>query len=317
MPDTKPATPAPAAKAPRANQRIAWFNGEFMPESEVKISFRDRGVKFGDGAFDTTRTFGHRIFKLKEHVDRFYKTLRYLRLDPGLSPAEMMRVTEEVLARNLHLLDKDDDYWVSQRMTRGPEDIDYLENKPNVIVECLPLPLKPRAPLFRDGIKVITPSVRRAPPEVMSPRAKTHNYLNMVIADQEVRAQDPMAWAVLLDTQGALAEGLGSNIFVVRDGEVFTPRVRNVLPGVSRATVIELAARIGVTVHEQDVDLYDAYTAEEAFLTSTSLCICPVQSINGTSFAANGIPGPITKKLSDAYVKLVDCDFVQQHLRHL
>ena len=115
MPDIKPAL---------ANQRIAWFNGAFMPESEVKISFRDRGVKFGDGAFDTTRTFSHRIFRLKDHVDRFYKTMRYLRLDPGMAPAEMMRITEEVLDRNLHLLGKDEDYWVSQRITRGPEDID-------------------------------------------------------------------------------------------------------------------------------------------------------------------------------------------------
>ncbi|MBL8703373.1 MAG: aminotransferase class IV [Rhodospirillales bacterium] len=308
MPDTKPAL---------ANQRIAWFNGAFMPESEVKISFRDRGVKYGDGAFDTTRTFSHRIFRLKEHVDRFYKTMRYLRLDPGMAPAEMMRITEEVLDRNLHLLGKDEDYWVSQRITRGPEDIDYLENKPNLIIECLPLPLKARATLYRDGIKVITPAVRRAPPEVMSPRAKTHNYLNMIIADQDVRAQDPMAWAVLLDMQGNLAEGLGSNIFCVRDGEILTPRTRNVLPGVSRATVIELAQGLGLKVHEQDIDLFDAYTAEEVFLTSTSLCICPVQSINGTSFKDFGIPGPVTKKISDAYVKLVDCDFVQQYLRRL
>ncbi|MCC6470733.1 MAG: aminotransferase class IV [Alphaproteobacteria bacterium] len=310
MPDTKPATP-------RANQRVAWFNGQIMPESEVRISFRDRGVKYGDGAFDTTRTFAHRIFRLKDHVDRFYRTLKYLRLDPGMGPAEMCRLTEDVLARNLHLLDKDDDYWVSQRITRGTEDIDYQSNTPNVIIECLPLPLKARAVMFRDGLKVITPAVRRAPPEVMSPRAKTHNYLNMIVADQEVRSQDPLAWAVLLDMQGNLAEGLGSNIFTVRDGELYTPRTRNVLPGVSRQTVIELAESLKIKVHEQDIDLYDAYTADEVFLTSTSLCIAPVQSVNGQSYAANGIPGPVTKRLTDAYIKLVDCDFIGQYLRRL
>jgi len=315
MPDTK--TAALSASPQLANQRVAWFNRQIMPESEVKISFRDRGVKYGDGAFDTTRTFSHRIFRLKEHIDRFYRTLRYLRLDPGVSPAELSRITEDVLARNLHLLDQDDDYWVSQRITRGAEGVDYLPETPNVIVECLPLPLKPRAVLYRDGIKVITPAVRRAPPEVMSPRAKTHNYLNMIVANNEVMAQDPMAWAVLLDMQGNLAEGMGSNIFLVRDGQLLTPRVRNVLPGVSRQTVIELAESHGLTVDETDIDLYDAYTADECFLTSTSLCICPVQSINGSSFAQNGIPGPVTKHLTDAYIKLVDCDFVGQYLRRL
>lgn len=315
MPDTKTAAVPTAPQL--ANQRIAWFNGQIMPESEVKISFRDRGVKYGDGAFDTTRTFHHRIFRLKEHLDRFYKTLRYLRIDPGVGQAELARITEDVLARNLHLLDKDDDYWVSQRVTRGAEDIDYLPNTPNLIVECLPLPLKARAVLYRDGIKVITPAVRRAPPEVMSPRAKTHNYLNMIVANNEVMSQDPLAWAVLLDMQGNLAEGLGSNIFLVRDGQLLTPRVRNVLPGISRQTVIELAESHGLTVHETDIDLYDAYTADECFLTSTSLCICPVQSINGSGFTQNGIPGPVTKHLIDAYVKLVDCDFVGQYLRRL
>ncbi|MGQ0675859.1 MAG: aminotransferase class IV [Rhodospirillales bacterium] len=319
MPDTAAtaaAKPAPAKPA-LANQRVAWFNGKIVPESEVRLSFRDRGVKYGDGAFDTTRTFSGRIFRLKEHIDRWYRTLKYLRFDPGLSPAETARITEDVLARNLHLLDKDDDYWVSQRITRGADDADYLPKGPNVIVECLPLPLKSRATLFRDGIKVITPSVRRAPPEAMSPRAKTHNYLNMIVAEQEVKAVDPTAWAVLLDVNGNLAEGIGANIFVVRDGQLYTPRLNFVLGGISRQTVIELAQAHGIAVHEADIDLYDAYTADEAFLTSTSLCLCPVRSINGTSFAAAGIPGPVTKRLTDAYRKLVDCDFVGQYLRRL
>jgi len=317
MPDTKPAAPQQRAAAPLANQRVAWFNGKIVPESEVKLSFRDRGVKYGDGAFDTTRTFNGRIFRLKEHIDRWYRTLRYLRFDPGVSPQEMTRITEDVLARNLHLLDKDDDYWVSQRITRGTEDVDYSPPGPNVIVECLPLPLKSRATLYRDGIKVITPSVRRAPPEVMSPRAKTHNYLNMIVAEQEVKAIDPMAWAVLLDVNGNLAEGIGANIFVVRDGQLYTPRTNYVLGGISRQTVIELAEGHGLKVNEADIDLYDAYTADEAFLTSTSLCICPVTSINGTGFAKSGIPGPVTKHLTEAYIKLVDCDFVAQYLKHL
>src|SRR5215467_2550987 len=102
-----------------ANQRVAYFNGHILPESEVRISFRDRGYKYGDAVFDMTRTFGHRIFRIKEHIDRFYRSLRYVRIDPGMSPAEMIRVSEEVLERNLHLIGNDDDYWLGQRVSRG------------------------------------------------------------------------------------------------------------------------------------------------------------------------------------------------------
>jgi branched-chain amino acid aminotransferase len=181
----------------------------------------------------------------------------------------------------------------------------------------MPLPLKARARLFRDGIDVIVPSVRRVPPDSLTPRAKTHNYLNLVMADLEAHARDPESWAVLLDHQGNLCEGLGSNVFVVRDGELLTPRERFVLPGVSRATVIELAARLGVPWREADIDLYDAYNADEMFLTSTSLCICPVRSVNGSTIADGRIPGPLTSRLTAAYVELVDCDFVAQYLKHL
>jgi branched-chain amino acid aminotransferase len=122
---------------------------------------------------------------------------------------------------------------------------------------------------------------------------------------------------VLLDHHGNLCEGLGSNVFVVRDGELSTPHERFVLPGVSRATVIELAEGLGIPWREADLDLYDAYNADEMFLTSTSLCICPVRSVNGSTIAGGTIPGPITRRLTDAYIQLVDCDFVGQYLRHI
>jgi branched-chain amino acid aminotransferase len=174
--------------------------------------------------------------------------------------------------------------------------------------------LKARAHLYRDGISVLIPATRRTPPDSLSPRAKTHNYLNLIVAANEIAAVDKDAWAVLLDTNGNLAEGIGSNIFLVRDGTIMTPQVRYVLPGVSRATVLEIAAEIGVPAKECDLDLYDVQTADEAFITSTSLCLCPVRNIGGKTFP---VPGPVTKKLSDAYAKLVGLDFVKQYLRHL
>ena len=161
-----------------SGDRIAYFNGRFVPEREVLVPFRDRGFKYGDAAFDTTRTFGHRVFKLAEHVERLYRSLRYLRIDPGMPPARMIEITEEVLRQNLSLIEPGDDYWVTQRVTRGLEGAHretWNHHGATVIVECVPLPLAERATLYRDGIRVITPSVRRTPPQSLSPRVKTHN----------------------------------------------------------------------------------------------------------------------------------------------
>jgi branched-chain amino acid aminotransferase len=144
-----------------------------------------------------------------------------------------------------------------------------------------------------------------------------HQYLNLVLADREVKAQNSAAWAVLLDVNGNLSEGQGSNIFLVRDGRLTTPRERYVLPGVSRQAVIELARQLAISCEENDIDLYDAYTADECFLTSTSLCICGVRSLNGRTFGAGEVPGLVTKRLVDAYKQLVGCDFVAQYLQRL
>jgi branched-chain amino acid aminotransferase len=299
--------------------RIAYFNGRFVPEREVLVPFRDRGFKYGDAVFDTTRTFGHRVFKLAEHVERLYRSLRYLRIDPGVTPERMIAITEEVVKRNLPLLEPDEDYWVTQRVSRGLDasarDV-WPQDGATVIVECVPLPLRERAPLYRDGIRVMTPSVRRTPPEALSPRVKTHNYLNLIAGNLEVQAQDPGAWAVLLDTAGNLGEGMGSNIFLVQGGTLATPREQAVLSGISRETVITLARESGMTVVEKDLDLYDAYNADEAFLTSTSLCVCPIASVNGARIGS-AVPGPVTRQLTEAYCRFVDFDFVGQYLKRL
>jgi branched-chain amino acid aminotransferase len=300
------------------NQRIAYFNGAYVPEEQVLVPFRDRSFKYGDAAFDTARTFNRIPFRLKEHVERLYRSLRYLDIDPGLTPSEMVAISEEVLSRNAHFLGPDDDFWLTQRVTRGIDgagDEGWSHTGPTVIVECQPLPMKARARQFRDGIDVITPSVRRTPPSSFSPRAKTHNYLNLIAADREVKAQNAEAWSVLLDMDGNLAEGIGSNIFLVLDGQLVTPHQRHVLPGVSRQMVLDLAGELGIPATEGDIDPFDAAQAEEMFLTSTSLCMCPVRSYNGRSLGT--VPGPITKRLIDAYAKAVNCDFVGQYLKHL
>jgi len=303
-----------------SNERVAYFNGEIVPESQVLISHRDMGFIYGDGVFDTARSFHHKPFRLEAHVGRLFRSLRATGIEIAESPARMVEIAEEVLARNLHLIGEDDDYWITHRATRGLKTLtgDLTEAvRPTVIVECTPLPLTVRAPLFRDGIEVVVPATRRTAPDAMSPRIKSQSYMNLILADREAKAHHPGAWAVLLDVNGNLSEGIGSNIFLVRDGALLTPKARYVLAGISRQTVIELAGRLGIPAAEADVDLYDAYTADEAFLTSTSLCLCGVRAINGQPLAAGAPPGPVTRRLTEAYAELVGCDFVGQYLRRL
>src|SRR5216684_3627737 len=269
--------------------RIAYFNGKFVPETDVLIPYRDRSFNRGDGCFDMTRTFDGRIFRLAEHVERLYRSLRYLRIDIGFEPKEINAIGDE----------------------------GWAHTGPQVIVDCTPLPLKARAAQFRDGIDVVVPSIRRIPPPMLSPRAKTHNYLNLILADKEAKAAHPQAWSVLLDENGNLCEGIGSNIFVVRDERIYTPREKYVLPGVSRRTAMELAGQLGLTVEERDLDVYDAVTADEVFLTSTSLCICPVRSVNGQVIGDGRIPGPVTRRITQAYIDHVGTDFVAQYLSRL
>ncbi len=304
----------------RANQRIAYFNGTYVPEADVRVPYRDRSFIYGDGCFDMTRTFAGKPFRVEDHIDRFYRSLAYLRIDIGLTAKQMIDITHEVVRRNAHLLGEGQDWWVGQRVSRGVKavgDEGWDHTGPNVIVDCQPLPFQARAAHYRDGIRVIIPSVRRTPPSSLSPRVKTHNYLNMIVADQEVRDRDPEAWAVLLDENGNLCEGMGSNIFIVKDGRISTPQGRYVLEGVSRQTVIELAKSQGYEVIERDIDLYDAYTADEVFLTSTSLCICPVAKVNGAVIGDGRVTGPVVAKLTKAYSDAVGCDIPAQYLRHL
>jgi branched-chain amino acid aminotransferase len=304
----------------RSNQRIAYFNGRYVPEAEVRVPFRDRSFLYGDGCFDMTRTFAGKPFRVQEHIDRFYRSLAYLQIDIGLKPEALVEITHEVVRRNAHLLGEGQDWWVGQRVSRGVKavgDEGFEHTGPNVVVDCMPLPFKARAGHYRDGIRVVVPSVRRTSPEALSPRVKTHNYLNMVMADLEARARDAEAWAVLLDENGNLCEGMGSNIFVVKDGRISTPQGRYVLEGISRQTVIELARQEGYEVTERDIDLYDAYTADEVFLTSTSLCLCPFVKVNHATIGGGRVPGPVVQRITKAYSDFVGVDIAGQYLRHL
>ena len=171
---------------------VVFFNGEIKPESLVGISIRDRGFLYGDAVFDAARTFNGTPFRLSEHVHRLYDSLRYLRIDPGIEPKEMEDWSRRVVDHNYKLLPPGQDMWVMQRISRGIEPIlpgDVM--RPTVLIETHAIPFARRASLYRDGASIFTPSVPRVPPRFVSPRAKTHNYLNLILGDLEAAASDP------------------------------------------------------------------------------------------------------------------------------
>lgn len=301
------------------DERQVWINGRMMPESQGSISFRDLGLVYGEAVFDTSRTFGGRIFRLSDHIDRLFESLRYVRIDPGLSKSDLAAATEDLVRRNLKVLRPGEDYWVTQRVTAGRR---ALDGEPGVaigatvMIECTPLPLRARAVYFRDGIDAVVSARPKIAPAALSPRAKTTNYLNMMLAQTEAAARRPGAWAIMMDVNGNLAEGAGNNLFIVSKGKVVTPSDAFVLPGVSRQVVLELCASSGIPVEIGEVDLHRAMTADEAFFTSTSLCACPVRSLNGVPYAA-GAPGPVTRSIMDLFAAEVRFDYVGQYLAFL
>ncbi|MEJ6713877.1 MAG: aminotransferase class IV [Rhodobacterales bacterium] len=299
------------------SDRVAFLNGEIVPEADAKISIRDAGVVYGDGVFDTARTFDGKLFRMAEHVERLFESLAYARIDPGMTREEILTATEKLVQANRSVLRKGEDYWVTVRITSGQQAFDgevAANAGSTVMIDAVPLPLRARANYFRDGIKAVVPGRRRVAPEALSPNAKTNNYMNMIIAQREVAAVSPGSWALMLDPNGDMAEGPGSNFFVVRHGVVFTPTKEFVLAGVSRQVVIELCAKLGIECREQTLPLHAAMVADEAFFTSTSLCVCPVSHLNGAAYPST-VPGPVTKRIMDGFADLVGHDYVGQYLR--
>ncbi len=298
---------------------VAYVNGTLVPQKDATIHIHDRGFIYADGVFDTLRTFTGKLFRLDEHLDRLFDSLSYVRIDAGMSRKQWAEATEATVAANLPYLPEGEDYWVTQRVTSG-RNYFYGEptgpTGPTIVIDCVPIPFRARAPYFAQGVDMVLSARRRVPPEALSPNAKTLNYLNMMLAQREVEATSPGRWALMADKNGNLAEGAGCNIFFVKNGKVYTPTTEFVLAGVSRAVTIELCAKLGLELVEQDVPPHLGATADETFISSTSLCIAPVKSLNGKDYPA-GAPGPVTKRLMEAFSELVGMDYVGQYLRFL
>ena len=288
-----------------------WLNGQYYLRSQAKISMLDRGFRLGDVVFDTLRTFDGKSFKLREHLERLYRSLRYVRIDPGFEMDEMADLVEEVIRHNESLREPGDDYMVTPLVTRGIGRGPEADNKPNVSIFLDPIDFIRYAPLLQSGATAVIPRTRSLSPMQLDPKVKHFSRLSSVMAEMEATDVDPDAIPVLLDLQGNVTESVGDNFFVVSDGVLRTSSDNGVLQGVSRATVQELAAQLGIPTSEEDLQPYDVYNADEAFLCSTPYCILPVASVDNRTIGSEA-PGPVTDQLMAAWSEMVGLDLVDQ-----
>ena len=291
----------------------AYFNGDWVPHSAVKIDPMDRGFQVADVVFDVARTFGGKSFRMKEHVDRLYRSLKYVRIDAGLSAQEMIDVSEEAISRNEHLRGDGGDFNITQFVTRGKGRA-YDAGPPTVCVRVYDIDFSRYADKYENGQHGVITRTRSYSPESLDPKVKHYSRMNFNLAELEANDVDPGAWAILTDNEGNLTEGIGYNVLLVTDGVIRSPGDRAILQGVSRGMVFDLARQLDIPVVEEDLQPYDLYNADEAFFTSTSPCVLPLTVVDHRQIA-DGKPGPITQQLLAAWSEAVGVDVVDQALR--
>ena len=292
----------------------AYFKGEWMPFSQVKIDPMDRGFTVGDVVFDVARTFNGKSFRMEDHIQRLYRSLKFVRIDPGLSAKEMLDISEEVVQRNDHLRAEVGDFTITQFVTRGPGSSSRSAGPPAVCVKVAPIGFGRFADLFKDGAHGVITRTRSYPVESLDPKVKNYSRMNFNLADLEAADVDPEAWPILTDADGSLTEGTGYNVLLVTDGVIRTPGDRNILQGVSRGMVFDLARQLNIPLVEEDLQPYDLYTADEAFFSGTSPCVLPVSKVDQREIG-DGRPGPIVQQLLSAWSETVGMDIVDQALQ--
>jgi branched-chain amino acid aminotransferase len=295
--------------------RVLYLNGNLVPESEAQVSLFDRGFTTGDAVFDVVRTFQGKPYKLRAHLERLYRSLAYVRIAPGLTLEEMERISEDVLDRNRPLLKQNDEYLLYQRVSRGPGLNILSAGPPTVAVYCMPMSWG-AARYYRLGCHAIVAQTRQIATNTLDPKVKTQSRMHMNMAYLEAKTWDPDAYPLMLDAAGNLTEGAGTNLFLVREGRILTADASNVLEGLSRDTLLDLASESGFEVIERSLQPYDLFVADEAFLTATSFCLLPITRFNGVQ-VCGGVPGPIARKLLTAWSEKVGVDIAEQALSHL
>lgn len=298
--------------------RVVWFNGELIPESEARISIYDSALMFGDMVFEMTRSFNKKQFKLREHLERLYASVKYVRIPLQMSIEEMEKHVYETIEANDLLFTADDEHRLMIDVSRGIlsiyQGIVGAHKGPNVIIADFPLrwTVSGMGKLFDTGINAVITSQRAIPAQLLEPKVKNRSRMHYLMANIEVsNYEGDNNWALLLDPDGFIAEGTGDNFFIVKDNVIITPEPRNILRGISRAYVFELAKRFGLSCIEKNIEPYDVINADEAFMTGTPFCILPVVSLNST-LIGNAPMGKITKQLLGLWSKEVGVDIIGQ-----
>lgn len=282
------------------SEPIVYVGGEFVPQSQARISVLDHAVLYGDGIFETACARNGRIFKLDAHIDRGFRSMAAIALTPPVNREAMQALIVEAVRRNKLT----DAYikWIITRGSNGRPLMDPTDCAANLIVLVQPYINRASEERIAQGLHLKTVAVRRPPGHVLDPQIKSINYLNLVLAKLEAKAAGADE-ALLLDVHGRICEATGCNIFVVRGRRLLTPR-HDVLEGVTRETVMEMAPDFGLSPELAELQLYDAYTANEIIICSTAGGLLPVVQIDGRSIGS-GAPGPVFRELHAAYEALV------------
>jgi len=274
-----------------------FIDGKYYDELDAKISVFDHGLLYGDGVFEGIRAYNRRVFKLKDHIDRLFNSARAILLEIPMSPEEVTNAVLEACREN-----KIRNGYIRLVVTRGRGTLGLNPKsckRPSVIVIADKIQLYPPE-FYQRGLDIITVPTTRNLHSALNPAIKSLNYLNNILAKIEAnngRCEE----AVMLNAEGFVAECTGDNLFIVKNGELFTPPLSaGALYGITRQTVIELAGEAGLKVSEPNLTRYDLFNADECFLVGTGAELIPVVNID-VRVIGTGKPGPITRRLEEDY----------------
>ncbi|MFQ5907388.1 MAG: branched-chain-amino-acid transaminase [Thermoplasmata archaeon] len=280
---------------------LAYVDGEFLPESDSKVSVFDHGLLYGDGIFEGIRAYSGRVFRLDDHIRRLYDSAKAIHLEIPHPKEEFRDLILELCRRN----DIEDGY-IRPVVTRGKGDLGLdprkVKDGATVVIIARPFDVL-YGDKYEDGLSLITSTYRRVPSQSVSPNIKSLNYLNQILARVEANIQEADE-ALLLDLQGYVSEASADNFFVVRDEVLSTPPTVSILQGITRQTVMEITEELGYRTRERFFTLFDVYAADEAFITGTAAEIGPVVRVDNRVIG-DGKPGGITKQIVARYRDLV------------
>jgi branched-chain amino acid aminotransferase len=290
----------------------AYSNGRWIPDTELSIDVGDLGFLLGATVTERLRTFRGQVFRLDEHLGRLRNSLAIVGLPDNEITADIGGAITEFAERNRSLLPADDDWSISAFATPGTS----AAGPPTVCVHGYPLPFARWASHFEDGVRVAISDIRQIPSQSLPPELKCRSRMHYYLADRRAAAAQPGARAILLDEDGFVAEATTANVLLWREGEgLVSPPPQHILFGVSLGVVQELAAKLGIPFVQRPLTVDDLKSADEAMLTSTSVCLLPIVQCDGRPIGA-GRPGPNYRRLLAAWSELVGTDIAEQ-ARHV